>query len=129
MAGKIFELLPEELLREIRKHITKGIRFRIPPYGSSHDPIYVRDRIVQICKMKQTGTETGEIANNFQLTKQYVRRVLKDNGLADRPTKKKSRKAQLEELLTGGISKKAIAQKLGISRQRLYQIMKEEELK
>ena len=64
--------------------------------------------------MKTKGTDTGEIAEHFRLSKRSVQKILKENGLADRATEKKDRKSQLEELL---------------ARQRLYQIMKEEGLK
>ena len=129
MAGKIFEILPKEYLRFLIDKNPQGGRFRHPPKISKHNPIYVNDRNKQICKERLTGKTINELSNQFALKERTIQRILKENGLEGRIEKKKSRKVQIEELMAYGYTKKGIAEKLGISRQRLYQILKEEGLK
>lgn len=126
MPGKIFDLLPDEILREVSKYLPEGGRFRYPSERSKHNPIYLKDRNRKICIEKTQGKSTSEIAKLFNLTKRSIQNILKDNGLQELPQKKKSRKDQLDELLASGDTKSSIAKKLGISRTRLYQIIKEE---
>lgn len=127
MPGKIFDLLPDEILRDLSKYLPEGGRFRYPSERSKHNPIYLRDRNRRICIEKTQGKSTREIAKLFNLTKRSIQNILKVNGLNELPQKKKSRYDQLDELLIGGYTKSSIAKKLGISRTRLYQIIKERE--
>ena len=128
MAGIIYGLLPKNLNREIKKYIPNGGRFRFAPDGSKYNPISIEERNKQICQKCNEGLQTYELAELFHLTKRTIRRILKKNGLTDEPYKKKPRKEMLREYL-GIYTKKEIAKRLGISRTRLYQIMKEERLK
>lgn len=129
MAGKIFDQIPWEYVRLLIEKNPDGGRFRIPPLISSHNPIHVKKRNSQICRMRQEGRLTSEIADAIGLTTRTVQMILKENGLSRPAEKKKSRLEQLNELLASGDSRKSIADKLGISRARLYQIMKDEGLK
>jgi hypothetical protein len=126
--GDIHKHLPKEIYKELRKYLPEnGGRFRIPPEGSPHDPFYREDRDKRICEMRMKGYTINEIAENFELAKITIHRILKANGLITK--KSRIEKAeQIKIMLNMGMSKKKIAEKLGISREWVYQIMKKEGL-
>ena len=127
MAGKIHKLLPKELIKEIYRYIPEKCRFRWVQYESGFNPVYVEERNQRICQKRLQNITVKEIAAEENLSMMHVNRILKDNGIQVQEEKTKSRKELLKEYL-GKYNKKKIAEMLGISRQRLYQIMKEEEL-
>ena len=105
-----------------------GQRISIPVKQKRNDKSSMEKRDKKIVRLHGQGKRTGKIAKKFGLTKTWVRKILKRNGVSMMAEKKKERKKQIIELLSLGYSKVRIAKILGISRTRLYQIMKEEGL-
>ena len=128
MDSNIFELgLPDEVL-EIILEKAAGKRFRFPSLGSKHNPILRKKRDKMICQKRQAGESLENLAKDTKLTTRRIKQILKDNRIRITLEKRKNRKVKLELLLSLGYTRKKIAETLGISRQRLYQIIKEENL-
>ena len=126
MDGKFFQLgLPEDVA-ELVADIANGLRLRISNSPKSN-PIKRKKRNIQICQQRIENVKTAEIAQTFALSECYIKKILRENGITIAAEKKKSRRELLKEYL-GKYNKKTIAEMLGISRVRLYQILKEEGL-
>lgn len=127
MSGKIFGLgLPDDVLDTLLA-MAAGKRLRLPPMESKHNPLYRKRRDQKICQKYGSGCSAEQIAQELKLTRRRVEQILQDNGIRKKEEKKVSRKEQLQEYL-GTYTKTKVAEMLGISRQRLYQILKEEGL-
>lgn len=125
MAGRFFKLLPEDMVREFLARNPGGGRFRFPPAESKHNPLFLADRKKAVCQAIIAGESREDTAIRHKITVRTVERYLKENNIGTRKEKAKTRKEQLQEYL-GKYTKKKIAEMLGISRTRLYQIMEEE---
>ena len=125
MAGKLFESMPEDEGRAFIATHPNGGRFRSPPQISKHNPYFLKDRKKAVCQEALAGEAREDIARKHRISIATVKRYLKENGIQTRKEKAKTRKEQLQEYL-GKYNKQKIADMLGISRTRLYQIMKEE---
>jgi len=64
------EILPEELIREIRKYFTGGILW-VPEAGADN-----RERDELIVTLKNKGVTTKEIAGLAKLTPRHIRRIV-----------------------------------------------------
>ena len=99
MDGEIFKLgLPDEVIETVLVKAA-GKRFRFPPTESKHNPVYRNKRNKGICQKRQAGETVEKIANDTKLTARRIIQILKDNGITISEEKKKSRKAQLQEMI------------------------------
>lgn len=127
VSGRIFDLgLPEDMLDTILARAA-GKRFRIPPLVSKHNPVYMLRRNQEICREYTSGVTAEELARKNRISRRRIKSILQENGIIKREEKRATRREQLQEYL-GKYNKKTVAAMLGMSRQRLYQIMKEEGL-
>jgi AraC-like DNA-binding protein len=129
MDSRLFELdLPEDTVRQIIEK-AEGMRLSIPRKTSQSNRFFREDRNKRLCRAAIEIKDIKEIAYQFNLSTRQTRRILSENGLTFQADRKKSRREQLVELLACNYTRKRIAEMLGISRQRLYQILNEEGLK
>jgi len=129
LAGDIYGRLPENLTREVNKYYPNGGRPRIAPETSRYNPNHIKDRNKEICQKREQGEKTSEIAQQINLTKRTIKRILKENGLAGLPDEKNDDQAKQVRIMIGmgyGVTK--IARKIKRSRERVYQIIRREGL-
>lgn len=125
LAGRIYKLLTKEQMSDLHAKDPKGGRLRYPPAVSKHNPYFLEERKVSVCREFLGGDAKDQIAEKHKISISTVERYLKENNINTRKEKITTRKEQLREYL-GKYTKKRIAEMLGISRTRLYQIMEEE---
>ena len=129
MAGVFYEKLPKGLSRDVNKYFPNGVRLRIAPEFSGHNPNYREDRNKQICEKRNEGLSLREISEEFNLSKRYVQNILKENGMAGISEREnESRVERIKMALKVNMSVMKIAKKEGISRERVYQILRKEGL-
>jgi len=127
VSGKIFDMgLPDDVIETLLARAA-GRRFRFPKIESKHNPIFVRNRKAAVCQEYMSGETKEQIAKRHHIVVRTVELYLKENNIQTKAETQKTRREQIREYL-GKYSKAVIAKMLGISRQRLYQIMKEEGL-
>jgi DNA invertase Pin-like site-specific DNA recombinase len=129
VAGRTFNELPEEQRRALTLKYPNGGRFRHPPLVSTHNPDFVDDRNKAVCQEYLSGSTKEEIIERHKICMRTIEKILRNNGIETRKEKQKSRRETIIEMLQKKVKKEEIAKALGISRQRLYQIMQEEGLK
>lgn len=129
MSGKIFGMgLSEEAIKAIIAAYPNGGRFRTPPAESKHNPIHRKRRDKNICERYLSGKTYKEVGEEYHLSWRRIKEILEMNGIRKREETRKSRIDIIREMTARKERRETIAKTLGISRQRLHQIMKEERL-
>lgn len=125
MAGKFFEVVTEEFAREIIAKMPNGWRFRTPPMMSKHNPYFVWDRKKAVCEAILSGEDRKAVAEKHKICMSTVEKILKENGIQPRKEKADTMVERIQLALKLKMPVTEIAKREGISRQRVYQIMKE----
>lgn len=129
MDSGFFELdLPDEILERVSS-AAAGRRFSFPGHASKHNPFYRRKRNQQICRRGEEGATISELVAEFRLSDRHIKRILSDNGVQIRSELSMRKKINtIKAMLLLNRPKTEIAEKIGVSRQRVYQIIKQEGL-
>jgi DNA invertase Pin-like site-specific DNA recombinase len=125
LAGRFFRIVPRDVARDFIAQNPNGGRFRTPPAISKHNPIYVEERNQAICQAVLGGEERELLARRYKITIRTVGKILKANNIETRKERTETLEERIKLALRLGKAKTDIARDEGISRQRLYQIIKE----
>lgn len=105
------------------------MRLRIPKYESKHNPVYLRRRNGEICRQYQKGATAAELANQYNLSKWTIKKVLSSNGIVKREEQKLTLVDEVKTMLSMGFKNiSEIARRTGKSRQRIHQVIREHNL-
>ena len=129
MDSRFFDLdLPYDV-KEMVADKAANMRIRFPGRFSKHNPIFRKERNQQICRKINEGATIQEITEQYRLTEQWIRKILRDNNIRYCENKQQSRIEDIKLLIKMGCKNKAeIAKKLEISRPTVYRIMRKEGL-
>ena len=126
MTETIFDLgLPDDVI-DILIEKAGGKRLRIP-CGSIRSDRRSRERRNDAIKAALIdGVSAEELAEKFDLSVTHIMKIACIRDVSTRHRTSELRLETIKRLLNSGLRRIDIAKKLGISRQRLYQILKKE---
>jgi len=129
VSGQIFELgLPEELI-DLLLIKAAGKRLRLPPLESGHNPRFKEKRDKVICQRYIAGETAEELAKGNRISVSRVKKILANNGIRKQAENQKSLEERIRLALMMKTSVTEIAKREGRSRQWIYQVIREKNLK
>ena len=129
VSGQIFELgLPEELI-DLLLIKAAGKRLRLPPLESGHNPRFKAQRDKSICQRYLAGETAEELAKDTRISVSRVKKILASNGIRKQEENQKSLEERIRVALMMKTPVTEIAKREGRSRQWIYQVMREKNLK
>jgi hypothetical protein len=129
LPGRFFDLLTEESARGVTAKAPGGGRLRFPPWESSHNPYFVRDRKKAICDEILDGEIKKTVAENHKISLRHVEKILRENGIEIRKERTNTLEARIRLARKLGKKVTDIAEDEEVSRVRIYQIMKKKRIR
>jgi Mor family transcriptional regulator len=127
--GKIFSMgLPDEVVQNLIIR-AGGSRFRIPTTESKHNPLYRKSRNKSICQRYMGGATPEKIASDYHISVRRVNQILSNNGIKRKEENQKSLEERIRLALRMNMTVTEIAKREGRSRQWIYQVIREKNLK